>query len=71
AAALCAGGSDGSKRGLDDATFHQRFTPRRKASLWAQRNVGLGGALGEPGRMRPRGQADFDGAKSDGRWDRA
>jgi uncharacterized protein YdeI (YjbR/CyaY-like superfamily) len=69
--ALCSGWIDGSKRGLDAATFLQRFTPRRKASLWSQRNVGLVADLVEAGRMRPRGQAEIDRAKSDGRWDRA
>ncbi|WP_220032851.1 YdeI family protein [Curtobacterium sp. MCBD17_023] len=69
--ALCSGWIDGSKRGLDAATFLQRFTPRRKASLWSKRNVGLVAALVEAGRMRPRGQAEVDRAKDDGRWDRA
>lgn len=69
--ALCSGWIDGSKRGLDAATFLQRFTPRRKASLWSKRNVGLVAALVEAGRMRPRGQAEVDRAKADGRWDRA
>ncbi|PZE94743.1 hypothetical protein DEI95_04795 [Curtobacterium sp. MCBD17_008] len=69
--ALCSGWIDGQKRGLDDATFLQRFTPRRKASLWSARNVGLVAALVEAGRMRPRGQAEVDRAKDDGRWDRA
>jgi uncharacterized protein YdeI (YjbR/CyaY-like superfamily) len=69
--ALCSGWIDGSKRGLDAATFLQRFTPRRKASLWSKRNVGLVAALVEAGRMRPRGQAEIDRAKADGRWDRA
>ncbi|WP_220032991.1 YdeI family protein [Curtobacterium sp. MCPF17_046] len=69
--ALCSGWIDGSKRGLDAATFLQRFTPRRKASLWSKRNVRLVAALVEAGRMRPRGQAEVDRAKDDGRWDRA
>jgi len=69
--ALCSGWIDGSKRGLDAGTFLQRFTPRRRASLWSKRNVGLVAALVEAGRMRPRGQAEVDRAKHDGRWDRA
>lgn len=69
--ALCSGWIDGPKRGLDAATFLQRFTPRRRASLWSARNVGLVAALVDAGRMRPRGQAEVDRARSDGRWDRA
>ncbi|WP_132047446.1 YdeI/OmpD-associated family protein [Curtobacterium sp. PhB136] len=69
--ALCSGWIDGQKRSLDAATFLQRFTPRRKASLWSERNIGLVATLVADGRMRARGQAEVDRAKADGRWDRA
>lgn len=69
--ALCSGWIDGQKRGRDAATFLQRYTPRRRASLWSQRNLTLVAGLIEQGRMRPRGQAEIDRAKADGRWDRA
>ncbi|MFD1720722.1 YdeI/OmpD-associated family protein [Amnibacterium endophyticum] len=69
--ALCSGWIDGQKRAFDEATFVERFTPRRRASLWSARNVGLVAALIEQGRMRPAGQAEIDRAKADGRWDRA
>jgi uncharacterized protein YdeI (YjbR/CyaY-like superfamily) len=69
--ALCSGWIDGPKRGVDDLVFAQRFTPRRRASLWSTRNVGIVAALVADGRMRPRGQAEIDRAKADGRWDRA
>jgi len=69
--ALCSGWIDGQKRSLDAATFLQRFTPRRKASLWSERNIGLVATLIADGRMRDRGQAEIDRAKADGRWDRA
>ncbi|KQS09966.1 hypothetical protein ASG04_05095 [Curtobacterium sp. Leaf183] len=69
--ALCSGWIDGQKRSRDAATFLQRFTPRRKASLWSERNIGLVATLTAAGRMRDRGQAEVDRAKADGRWDRA
>ncbi|MGT2425391.1 YdeI/OmpD-associated family protein [Amnibacterium kyonggiense] len=69
--ALCSGWIDGQKRGWDDAVFAQRFTPRRRASLWSTRNAGIVAALVAEGRMRQRGQAEIDRAKADGRWDRA
>ena len=69
--ALCSGWIDGQKKSFDAATFVQRFTPRRKASMWSQRNVGLVAGLIAEGRMRPRGQAEIERAKADGRWDRA
>ncbi len=69
--ALCSGWIDGQRRSHDAATFSQRYTPRRKASLWSQRNIGLVEQFVADGRMRPRGQAEIDRAKGDGRWERA
>lgn len=69
--ALCSGWIDGQNRSRDAATFVQRFTPRRRTSLWSRRNVGLVADLVAQGRMRPRGQAEVDRARADGRWERA
>jgi uncharacterized protein YdeI (YjbR/CyaY-like superfamily) len=69
--ALCSGWIDGQRQSRDAATFKQRFSPRRRASLWSRRNVGLVHDLIEAGRMRPRGHAEVDRAREDGRWDRA
>lgn len=69
--ALCSGWIDAQSKSIDATTYRQRYTPRRKASMWSQRNVTLVAELIEQGRMRPRGQAEIDRAKVDGRWDRA
>lgn len=69
--ALCSGWIDGQTKSVDAKTYRQRYTPRRKASLWSQRNVQLVAELIGAGRMRPRGQAEIDRAKADGRWERA
>jgi uncharacterized protein YdeI (YjbR/CyaY-like superfamily) len=69
--ALCHGWIDGQKRSRDDAVFVQRFTPRRRASLWSKRNVGIAERLMADGRMLPGGLAEVDRAKADGRWDAA
>ncbi|GAA1128786.1 YdeI/OmpD-associated family protein [Citricoccus alkalitolerans] len=69
--ALCSGWIDGQSTSIDATTYRQRYTPRRKASMWSQRNVTLVAELIGQGRMRPRGQAEIDRAKADGRWDRA
>lgn len=69
--ALCSGWIDGRKNSIDDATFRQHFTPRRRRSLWSARNVELVAALTAAGRMRDRGRAEVDRARADGRWDRA
>ncbi|MBI9113858.1 YdeI/OmpD-associated family protein [Sanguibacter suaedae] len=69
--ALCSGWIDGQKRSHDASTFVQRFTPRRRRSMWSRRNVGLVARLTEEGRMRARGVAEVVAAQADGRWERA
>ncbi|GAA1149548.1 YdeI/OmpD-associated family protein [Nesterenkonia lutea] len=69
--ALCSGWIDGQRNARDFTTFLQRFTPRRKTSMWSKRNVGYVEALIAEGRMRPRGHAEINKAQADGRWDRA
>ncbi|KAF5013550.1 hypothetical protein FDECE_449 [Fusarium decemcellulare] len=69
--ALCFGWIDGQRKALDAQHFTQRFTPRRRGSLWSKRNVNKVAPLIEDGRMRPAGQAEIDAAMADGRWERA
>lgn len=69
--ALCSGWIDGQRRSVDAEVFVQRFTPRRRASLWSQRNIAMVERLTAEGRMRARGRAEIDRAKADGRWQRA
>lgn len=69
--ALCYGWIDGQSKGLDEQWYWQRFTPRRKRSLWSKRNRENVERLIAEGRMQPAGQAEIDRAKADGRWDAA
>lgn len=69
--ALCWGWIDGIRKGLDDESFLQRYTPRRARSLWSQINRGHVARLAAAGRMQPQGQRQVDAAKADGRWDAA
>ncbi|PCC31764.1 YdeI/OmpD-associated family protein [Glutamicibacter sp. BW77] len=69
--ALCSGWIDAIRRKRDETTFLQRYTPRRKTSVWSQRNTGFAQELINQGRMRPRGYAEIQKAKDDGRWERA
>jgi uncharacterized protein YdeI (YjbR/CyaY-like superfamily) len=69
--ALCSGWIDGQRKGNDETTFLQRFTPRRARSLWSIRNLGIVAELIAQERMRDRGHAEIAKAKADGRWDRA
>ena len=67
-AALCFGWIDGQVKAYDDATFRQRFTPRRARSPWSARNVGIVAELEAAGLMAPAGRAEVERAKADGRW---
>ena len=69
--ALCFGWIDGQGRKHDDVSRLQRFTPRRKRSVWSKINVERAERLIAEGRMRPAGLAEIERAKADGRWDRA
>jgi len=68
---LCYGWIDGQRRGLDMQYFLQKFTPRRKQSLWSKVNIGKVEVLIETGRMQPAGLAEIERAQADGRWDAA
>jgi uncharacterized protein YdeI (YjbR/CyaY-like superfamily) len=69
--ALCWGWIDGIRKGFDERSFLQRFTPRRPKSIWSQVNREHVARLSAAGRMTPHGQRQIDAAKADGRWDAA
>ena len=69
--ALCFGWIDGQRRGLDETHYLQRYTPRRRGSIWSKINRENATRLIEEGRMRPAGLREVDLAKADGRWDNA
>ena len=68
---LCWGWIDAIRKGLDGTSYLQRYTRRRKASVWSQINVANVARLEAAGRMTPQGRKEVDAAKADGRWDRA
>lgn len=65
--ALCQGWIDGQVRRRDEATFAQRWTPRRPRGAWSLRNVGIVERLISDGRMCPAGLAEVERARADGR----
>ena len=69
--ALCYGWIDGQARRLDDSWYLQKFTPRRKRSIWSKVNVEKATRLIEAGRMQPAGMREVERAKADGRWEAA
>ncbi|RZJ06302.1 MAG: hypothetical protein EON89_00400 [Brevundimonas sp.] len=68
---LCWGWIDGLKKGFDDRSYLQRYTPRRPKSIWSRINVDNVARLIAEGRMTEHGLRAVKAAKADGRWDRA
>lgn len=68
---LCWGWIDGLRKGFDDKSYLQRYTPRGRKSVWSQINVDNVARLIGEGRMTGHGLKQVDEAKADGRWDRA
>ena len=65
--ALCHGWIDGIRKTIDADSYTNRFTPRRRGSVWSQVNIKLAHELIAAGRMQPAGLAAFearDGARS-------
>jgi uncharacterized protein YdeI (YjbR/CyaY-like superfamily) len=68
---LCWGWIDGLRKGYDEQSFLQRYSPRRARSTWSQMNCERIARLTAAGRMTAHGQKHVDAAKKDGRWDAA
>jgi uncharacterized protein YdeI (YjbR/CyaY-like superfamily) len=69
--ALCEGWIDGQIGRRDEATYFQRFTPRRARSAWSAKNVENIERLTTEGRMRDRGLEEVRRAQQDGRYEAA
>jgi uncharacterized protein YdeI (YjbR/CyaY-like superfamily) len=68
---LCWGWIDGQRKGFDDKSFMQRYTPRTRKSIWSRINVDNVARLVREGRMTEHGLRQADAAKADGRMARA
>lgn len=69
--ALCWGWIDAIRKGFDERSFLQRYTPRGRKSIWSQINVDNVARLIDEGRMTELGLRQVEAAKADGRWERA
>ena len=69
--ALCYGWITGQARPNDRLSALWRFCPRRPKSMWSKINTMHAERLIKEGRMKPRGLAEIEAAKADGRWHRA
>lgn len=66
--ALCWGWIDGLRKGHDEESFVQRFTPRKAKSIWSQVNQGHVARLRAAKRMTEHGERHVAAAEADGRW---
>src|SRR5215213_1609799 len=69
--ALCWGWIDGVRKGFDEQSFLQRYSPRSRKGTWSQINVDNVTRLIKEGRMTEHGMKHVEAAKADGRWGRA
>lgn len=70
-AALEYGWIDGRRKGIDENLYEQYYAPRGPKSTWSVKNVETVTRKIAAGEMKPRGLAEVEKAKADGRWDRA
>lgn len=56
------------RKGFDERSFLQRYSPRGARSVWSQINRASVARLIKAGRMTPHGLRQVDLAKADGRW---
>ena len=69
--ALCFGWIDGQIHAVDAEKFRQRWTPRRKGSVWSKANKDRVKRLVAQGRMCRAGLAAVTAAKQTGKWQAA
>ena len=58
--ALCFGWIDGIRKSIDAESYYNRFTPRRKGSVWSRVNIRKVEELIASGRMHPAGLRAFE-----------
>jgi uncharacterized protein YdeI (YjbR/CyaY-like superfamily) len=64
--ALCYGWIDGIRKSVGEASYTNRFTPRKPRSNWSAVNVARVAELTRQGRMQPAGLAAFEKRPPDG-----
>ena len=69
--ALCYGWIDSQKKGHDEVSWIQRFTPRGPKSIWSRINKEKATAFIKSGRMKPAGLKAIEAARQNGQWDAA
>ena len=69
--ALCYGWIDSQKKGHDEISWIQRFTPRGPRSIWSKINRDKALEFIKSGQMKPAGLKAVENARQNGQWDAA
>ena len=69
--AICFGWIDSKMQRVDEFRFRQRFSPRKKNSIWSKNNKELAKSMIRLGKMKRSGFEKIDEAKRNGKWDSA
>ncbi|MHB9111857.1 MAG: YdeI/OmpD-associated family protein [Thermoleophilia bacterium] len=67
--AICFGWIDSQVKTIDDERYMQRYTPRKKSSVWSESNKERVIRMVEQGRMTGHGMAVVLEAQKGGHWD--
>ena len=67
--AICFGWIDSKMQSIDVQRFRQRFSPRRKNSIWSKKNKETAEKMIQAGKMTQAGFAIIKTAKQSGKWD--
>lgn len=69
--ALCFGWIDSIVKRIDDETYMQKYTPRKKNSIWSLLNTKRVEKMISEGKMTKAGFDQIDIAKKNGYWEKA
>ena len=69
--ALCFGWIDSLVRKVDENIYMQKYTPRKKTSVWSLTNVRRVEKMNALGKMTPEGLSIVEEAKRNGKWKEA
>ena len=69
--AICFGWIDSKMQSIDVDTFRQRFSPRRKNSIWSKKNKERSERMIQEKKMKAAGFTTINIAKENGNWDAA
>lgn len=69
--AICFGWIDSKMQSIDAKRFRQRFSPRKKNSIWSKNNKETAEKMIQAGKMTQAGFETITEAKRDGKWDTA